>query len=186
MNSFTSFDYSTSAIPSPCYVVEESLLRNNLELISHVSKASGAEIIMAFKAFAMWKLFDITREYIPNSTASSLYEAKLAYNELHSKTHTFAPVYKESEIEEILDYSSHITFNSINQYNKYKDQAHSKGVQCGLRINPEYSDVPTEIYNPCAPGSRFGIVSSELPKHLPEGITGLHYHTLCESNSYNL
>ena len=186
MNSFTSFDYSTSAIPSPCYVVEESLLRNNLELISHVSKASGAEIIMAFKAFAMWKLFDITREYIPNSTASSLYEAKLAYNELHSKTHTFAPVYKESEIEEILDYSSHITFNSINQYNKYKDQAHSKGVQCGLRINPEYSDVPTEIYNPCAPGSRFGIVSSELPKHLPEGITGLHFHTLCESNSYNL
>lgn len=186
MNSFDSFDYNTTLIPSPCYVVEESLLRKNLSLIQRISRLSGAEIIMAFKAFSMWKLFDITREYIPYSTASSLFEAKLAYYELQTKAHTFAPVYKESEIEDILNYSSHITFNSLNQYNKYKELAISKGVLCGLRINPEYSDVPTEIYNPCAPGSRFGIISTDLPEKLPEGITGLHFHTLCESNSYNL
>lgn len=186
MNSFETFDYLTTDIPSPCYVIEECLLRKNLSLIDKISKRSGAEIIMAFKAFAMWKLFDITKEYIPKSTASSLYEARLAFEELHSKAHTFAPVYKETEINDILNYSSHITFNSINQYEKYKELAHSKNVLCGLRINPEYSDVPTEIYNPCAPGSRFGIVAKNLPEILPEGITGLHFHTLCESNSYNL
>lgn len=186
MNSFETFDYLTTDIPSPCYVIEEYLLRKNLNLIDKISKASGAEIIMAFKAFAMWKLFDITREYIPKSTASSLYEARLAFEELHSKAHTFAPVYKDTEINDILNYSSHITFNSINQYEKYKELALKKNVLCGLRINPEYSDVPTEIYNPCAPGSRFGIVAKNLPEILPEEITGLHFHTLCESNSYNL
>ena len=186
MNSFDKFDYNTSEIPSPCYVVEEELLHKNLQLIKSVSERSGAEIIMAFKAFAIWKLFDITRQYIPHSTASSLSEAKLAFEKLGSKAHTFAPVYKDSEIETIAQCSSHITFNSLAQYYRHKAIADKYGISCGVRINPEYSDVETDLYNPCAPGSRFGIIRDQLPKQLPEGIEGLHFHTLCESTSYDL
>ena len=186
MNSFDKFDYNTNEIPSPCYVVEEELLHKNLQLIKSVSERSGAEIIMAFKAFAIWKLFDITRQYIPHSTASSLSEAKLAYEKLGSKAHTFAPVYKDSEIETIAQCSSHITFNSLAQYYRHKAVAEKYGISCGVRINPEYSDVETDLYNPCAPGSRFGIIRDQLPEQLPEGIEGLHFHTLCESTSYDL
>ena len=186
MNSFDKYNYNTPKIPSPCYVVEEELLHKNLQLIKSVSERSGAEIIMAFKAFAIWKLFDITRQYIPHSTASSLSEAKLAYEKLGSKAHTFAPVYKDSEIETIAQCSSHITFNSLAQYYRHKAVAEKYGISCGVRINPEYSDVETDLYNPCAPGSRFGIIRDQLPEQLPEGIEGLHFHTLCESTSYDL
>ena len=186
MNSFNKFDYKTTEIPSPCYVVEEELLHRNLQLIKSVSERSGAEIIMAFKAFAIWKLFDITRQYIPHSTASSLSEARLAFEKLGSKAHTFAPVYKDSEIETIAQCSSHITFNSLSQYERHKSVAEKYGISCGVRINPEYSDVETDLYNPCAPGSRFGIIRDQLPERLPEGIEGLHFHTLCESTSYDL
>jgi carboxynorspermidine decarboxylase len=186
MNSFDKFDYKTSEIPSPCYVVEEELLHRNLQLIKSVSERSGAEIIMAFKAFAIWKLFDITRQYIPHSTASSLSEARLAFEKLGSKAHTFAPVYKDSEIETIARCSSHITFNSLAQFNRHKEVAEKYGISCGVRINPEYSDVETDLYNPCAPGSRFGIIRDQLPEVLPAGIEGLHFHTLCESTSYDL
>ena len=186
MNSFDKFDYKTSEIPSPCYVVEEELLHRNLQLIKSVSERSGAEIIMAFKAFAIWKLFDITRQYIPHSTASSLSEARLAFEKLGSKAHTFAPVYKDSEIETIAQCSSHITFNSLAQFNRHKGVAEKYGISCGVRINPEYSDVETDLYNPCAPGSRFGIIRDQLPEVLPTGIEGLHFHTLCESTSYDL
>ena len=186
MNSFDKFDYKTSEIPSPCYVVEEELLHRNLQLIKSVSERSGAEIIMAFKAFAIWKLFDITRQYIPHSTASSLSEARLAFEKLGSKAHTFAPVYKDSEIETIARCSSHITFNSLAQFNRHKGVAEKYGISCGVRINPEYSDVETDLYNPCAPGSRFGIIRDQLPEVLPTGIEGLHFHTLCESTSYDL
>ena len=186
MNSFNKFDYKTTEIPSPCYVVEEELLHRNLQLIKSVSERSGAEIIMAFKAFAIWKLFDITRQYIPHSTASSLSEARLAFEKLGSKAHTFAPVYKDSEIETIAQCSSHITFNSLAQYERHKSVAEKYGISCGVRINPEYSDVETDLYNPCAPGSRFGIIRDQLPERLPEDIEGLHFHTLCESTSYDL
>ena len=186
MNSFDKFNYNTPEIPSPCYVVEEELLHKNLQLIKSVSERSGAEIIMAFKAFAIWKLFDITRQYIPYSTASSLSEARLAFEKLGSKAHTFAPVYKDSEIETIAQCSSHITFNSLAQYHRHKAVTDKYGISCGVRINPEYSDVETDLYNPCAPGSRFGIIRDQLPEQLPEGIEGLHFHTLCESTSYDL
>ena len=186
MNSFDKFNYNIPEIPSPCYVVEEELLHKNLQLIKSVSERSGAEIIMAFKAFAIWKLFDITRQYIPYSTASSLSEARLAFEKLGSKAHTFAPVYKDSEIETIAQCSSHITFNSLAQFNRHKAITEKYGISCGVRINPEYSDVETDLYNPCAPGSRFGIIRDQLPEQLPEGIEGLHFHTLCESTSYDL
>ena len=186
MNSFTQYNYQTSEIPSPCYVVEEELLHRNLQLIKSVADRAGVEIIMAFKAFAIWKLFDITRQYIPHSTASSLSEARLAYEKLGSKAHTFAPVYKDNEIETIAKSSSHITFNSLTQYERHRAVAERHNISCGIRINPEYSDVETDLYNPCAPGSRFGIIRDQLPAQLPAGIEGLHFHTLCESTSYDL
>lgn len=175
-----------SGIPSPCYVIYEDKLRANLALIKRVSELSGAEIILAFKAFAMWRVFDIVREYVPCSTASSLAEAKLAVEEMHSKAHTYAPVYSDCDFDEICRCSSHITFNSLSQYAKYVDRALSKGISCGLRINPEFSEVGTDLYNPCAPGSRLGVCAGLLKDGLPAGIEGLHFHTLCESSSYDL
>lgn len=184
MNTFSSYNYDQ--IPSPCYVIEETLLRNNLELIKSVKERAGVEIIMAFKAFALWKTFPIIREYIPYSTASSLSEARLAYEEMGSKAHTYAPVYTERDFPTIADCSSHITFNSLAHYQKFALQAREKGISCGLRINPEFSVVETDLYNPCAPGSRLGIIADELGEQLPKGIEGFHFHTLCESNSYDL
>lgn len=177
-------DYSK--IPSPCYVLDENAFRRNLQLIKSVKERAGVEIILAFKAFAMWSVFPIVREYIEYSTASSLAEARLAYEEMKNKAHTYAPAYDDSEFDEIMRYSSHITFNSIAQFNKFYSKAKENGISCGIRINPEYSDVETDLYNPCAPGSRLGVVAELLGDKLPDGIEGLHFHTLCESNSFDL
>jgi carboxynorspermidine decarboxylase len=176
------------SIPSPCYVMEEQLLRNNLSLIKNVKDRAGINIILAFKAFAMWKAFPIVREYIPHSTASSKFEARLAFEEIGSSAHTYSPAYTDADFEDILKYSSHITFNSLSQFERFypRVKADSGRVSCGLRINPEYSDVETELYNPCAPGTRMGIISDLLGDDLPEGVEGLHFHTLCESTSYDL
>ncbi len=186
MNNFNEFDYNINKIPSPCFLMEESLLRKNLELIKSVKDAADIEIILAFKSFANWRTFPIFREYIPYSTASSLSEAKLAFHEMGTKAHTFAPVYTETEFEEIAACSSHITFNSLNQFNKYKNRCAELGISCGIRVNPEYSTVETDLYNPCAPGSRLGIIADQIGESLPDGIEGLHFHSLCESSSYDL
>ena len=177
-----------SQIPSPCYVLDERLFRDNLSLIRSVKERAGVNIILAFKAFALWKAFPIVREYIPCSTASSLFEARLAYEEMGSPAHTYAPVYTDKDFPEILSYSSHITFNSLTQFYHHYPAVSASGrkVSCGLRINPEYSDVETALYNPCAPGSRLGVTAAVLGDTLPEGIEGLHFHTLCESSSYDL
>lgn len=174
--------------PSPCYIMEEDLLRKNLKLISDVAQRSGAEIILAFKSFAMWRSFPIFREYINHSTASSLYEARLALEEFGSLAHTYSPAYTKEDFPEIMRCSSHITFNSLSQYERfYADTLQaSHTISCGLRINPEYSEVETELYNPCAPGTRFGITSDLLPETLPEGIEGFHCHCHCESSSFEL
>ncbi|WP_281644348.1 carboxynorspermidine decarboxylase [Bacteroides zoogleoformans] len=174
--------------PSPCYIMEEELLRKNLTLIRSVAERSGAEIILAFKAFAMWRSFPIFREYISNSTASSVYEARLAFEEFGSKAHTYSPAYTETDFPEIMRCSSHITFNSLEQFHRFypKVKAGQSGISCGIRINPEYSEVETELYNPCAPGTRFGVVATQLPEVLPEGIDGFHCHCHCESSSYEL
>ncbi len=177
-------DYSQ--IPSPCYVLDEVLLRKNLQLIRSVKERAGVEIILAFKAFALWKVFPIIREYISHSTASSLSEARLACEEMGSKAHTYAPVYKKDEFCAIADYSSHITFNSLQQFFDYSSETKKKNISCGLRINPEFSDVETDLYNPCAPGSRLGVTVDTLGESLPNGIEGLHFHTLCESSSHDL
>lgn len=172
--------------PSPCYIMEEELLRRNLNLIKSVKDRAGVEIILAFKSFAMWRSFPIFREYIDHSTASSVYEARLALEEFGSKAHTYSPAYTEEDFPEIMRCSSHITFNSLTQYERFYLQAAQEGISCGIRVNPEYSEVETELYNPCAPGTRFGITSDLLPDVLPEGIEGFHCHAHCESSSYEL
>jgi len=177
-----------SKIPSPCYVLEENLLRKNLQLIKSVKERANIEIILAFKAFAMWKTFPIVREYIEHSTASSVAEAQLAFEEMKNPAHTYAPSYTDDDFPTFLKYSSHITFNSLSQFERFYPQvlASGKNVQCGVRINPEFSVVETDLYNPSAPGSRLGVTCDLFGKTLPEGISGLHLHNLCESNSYDL
>ena len=177
-----------SLFPSPCYIMEEGLLRKNLALIKSVADRAGVEIILAFKSFAMWRSFPIFREYIDHSTASSVYEARLALEEFGSKAHTYSPAYTEADFPEIMRCSSHITFNSLSQFHRFYPVvvAEGSGISCGIRINPEYSEVETELYNPCAPGTRFGVMAGQLPEELPAGIEGFHCHCHCESSSYEL
>jgi len=175
-------------IPSPCYVIDEERFRKNLSLIKVVSEKSGAEIILAFKGFAMWGVFPVFREYFNGASASSVHEARLCYEEIGAPAHTYSPVYKESDFEQILKYSSHVTFNSLAQYRKYSKivSGFAGKISAGLRINPEFSEIAQGIYNPCSPGSRLGITAGELGSNLPEGIEGLHFHVLFESDSYAL
>lgn len=172
-------------IPTPAYIVHETALRRNLELIADVSRRSGAKIIMAFKANALWRTFPILREYGIDCTASSLNEARLGREELHAKVHAYCPAYTDATIDEFLKGSSHITFNSLGQWERYGRRAIAAGVSPGLRVNPHCSVIETDMYNPALPGSRFGVGASDLPT-LPEGLEGLHFHALCESSSYDL
>ncbi|HHT23079.1 MAG TPA: carboxynorspermidine decarboxylase [Bacteroidales bacterium] len=173
-------------IPSPCYVLDEQAFRKNLALIKSVAERAEVEIILAFKAFAMWSAFPIVREYIKCSTASSLAEARLAFEEMGSPAHTYAPAYSEMEFPEIMRLSSHITFNSLSQFERFYPETIGKNISCGIRINPEFSVVETDLYNPSVPGSRLGVVADLLGDKLPKGIEGLHVHMLCENNSYDL
>ncbi|MCM1449919.1 MAG: carboxynorspermidine decarboxylase [Clostridiales bacterium] len=181
-------------IPTPFYIVYEDRLRNNLQLINRVEKEAGVKIIMAFKANALWKTFDIVREYNRDCTASSLNELQLGKEELGGNVHSYCPAYTDETIYQYLDGSSHITFNSVSQYQRFKDiveqynscNSHSKHVSPGLRVNPQCSVIETDIYNPALPGSRFGVTASQLDGNLPAGIEGLHFHQLCESSSHDL
>ncbi len=175
-------------IPSPCYVMEERLLRNNLKLIKSVKDRAGVNIILAFKAFALWKSFPIIREYVGYSTASSVNEAQLAFEEMGSLAHTYAPSFSDEDFPTFLEYSSHITFNSLSQFERFYPQVLQSGkvIKCGLRINPEFSVVDTDLYNPSTPGSRLGVTQELIGEKLLNGITGLHLHNLCENNSYDL
>ena len=156
-------------------------MRHNLALIREVACRTNSEWILAFKAFALWKTFPIFREYISSTTASSLSEARLAFEEFGAKAHTYSPAYKDDEFDEIVRCSSHLTFNSLSQYERF----HERAGECslGLRVNPEYSEVETLLYNPCAPGTRFGVSADKLPEQLPSDIKGFHCHCHCESGS---
>lgn len=171
--------------PSPCYIIEEEKLRRNLTLIRSVAERANVEIILAFKAFALWKAFPIFREYINHTTASSPYEAQLAMEEFGSPAHTYSPAYTQDSFDTIMKCSSHITFNSLTQYATFFPLIKKSGlpISCGLRVNPEYSEIHTELYNPCAPGSRFGLLANQLPPQLPQGIEGFHCHNHCESSA---
>lgn len=172
----------------PYYLVQESLLRRNLQLIKSVAERADVEIILAFKAFALWRTFPIFREFIGHTTASSLSEARLSLEEFGSLAHTYSPAYEEEEFPEILHCSGHVTFNSLSQYERMLPiSSHfiEHFVSYGLRVNPEYSEIETELYNPCAPGSRFGVLASDLPSpsDFPEDIEGFHIHCHCESSA---
>lgn len=166
---------------TPIYVIEEERLRRNLALIRDVARRTQSEWILAFKAFALWKTFPIFREYISATTASSLCEARLALEEFGAKAHTYSPAYKDEEFDDIVRCSSHLTFNSLTQYERF----HGRAGECslGLRVNPEYSEVGTMLYNPCAPGTRFGVTADKLPERLPQDIRGFHCHCHCESGA---
>ena len=166
---------------TPIYIIEEERLRRNLALISEVTRRTQSEWILAFKAFALWKTFPIFREYINATTASSLSEARLAFEEFGAKAHTYSPAYKDEEFDDIVHCSSHLTFNSLSQYERF----HERAGECslGLRVNPEYSEVGTLLYNPCAPGTRFGVTADKLPEQLPKDIRGFHCHCHCESGA---
>ena len=166
----------------PVYIIEETLLRRNLQLIADVAKEADVELILAFKAFALWKTFPIFREYINSTTASSLSEARLALEEFGAKANTYSPAYTDEEIDDIVRCSSHLTFNSLSQYERFNDRVEGKA-SIGLRVNPEYSEVGTMLYNPCAPGTRFGITADKLPETLPANIEGFHCHCHCESGA---
>ncbi len=167
---------------TPIYIIEESRLRRNLQLIADVARRADVEIILAFKAFALWKTFPIFREYVNSTTASSLSEARLAFEEFGSRAHTYSPAYTDDEFDEILRCSSHLTFNSLSQYERFHERV-GDDVSIGLRVNPRYSEVGTALYNPCAPGTRFGVTADKLPEQLPSDIEGFHCHCHCESGA---
>lgn len=171
-------------VPSPCYVLEESRLRSNLEILARVQREAKVKIICALKGFSMWSTFPLVREYLPGATASSLNEAKLAYEEMKGEVHVYAPVYRDSEIDEILSLADHISFNSFSQWKRFRSKTlgAARKVSPGLRVNPEYSEVETDLYNPCSPFSRLGIVVEQFLSDDLEGIEGLHFHALCEQN----
>jgi carboxynorspermidine decarboxylase len=173
-------------IHSPAYVLEESLLINNLTLLQRVQREANVEIICALKGFSFYHVFPLIRQYLAGATASSLNEARLAFEEMGEKCHAYTPAYLPNEFDEFMKYASHMTFNSLNQVGQFALQAKSNGISCGIRINPEYAEVETDMYNPCIAGSRLGIRRGDLGDTLPEGIEGLHSHTLCENDSFVL
>ncbi|MGK7393626.1 MAG: carboxynorspermidine decarboxylase [Candidatus Cyclobacteriaceae bacterium M3_2C_046] len=172
-------------IPTPCFVVEASLLQKNCQTLKYVMDQSGASIILALKGFAMFSTFDLVSQYLQGTTASSLHEARLGFEEFGQEVHAYSPAYLDHEFDELMQYCNHITFNSLQQWKHFKPriQNNSKKISCGLRINPEYSEVGTDLYNPAAPGSRLGIPVEEIGPELPDGIEGIHFHTLFESGA---
>lgn len=175
-----------SELPTPYYIVYEERMRRNLELITRVEREAGVNIIMAFKANALWRSFPVVREYNRDFTASSLNELRLGNEELGGEAHVYCPVYTERTIGEFLARATHLTFNSLSQWERYGERTLAAGVSPGLRVNPQCSVIETEMYNPALPGSRFGVTAEQLGGVLPEGIEGLHFHALCESTSHDL
>lgn len=178
--------YLSPAIPSPCYVLNESKLIANLELMERVQKESGAHIILALKGFSMWSSFPVVRKYLKGCTASSAWEAELAADTFGREVHAYSPAYKDYDIEVILKHCNHISFNSLSQWQRYRDQCVAAGISMGLRINPEHREAETELYDPSAPGSRLGVPAAQLEGVDLTGIEGFHVHNLCECDSYAL
>lgn len=175
-------------LPTPCFLVDENRLVQNLAVLRDVAERTGAKILLAQKAFSMFSVYPLLREYLAGTTASGLYEARLGHEEFGGETHVYSPAYAEGEFQEILHYADHIVFNSFTQWKAYGSLARAAGKSCGLRVNPECSTQPAEhaIYDPCSPGSRLGITKENFQPELLNGIDGLHFHTLCEQNADDL
>ncbi len=175
-----------STISTPYYVVDELLLLRNLEILESVSERTGCKILLAQKAFSMYATYPFIRKYLAGTTASGLYEAKLGYEEMGGEVHVYSAAYREEEMDEICNICDHIVFNSCNQVDKYREKVIACGKEFGLRINPEFSTGDHAIYDPCSKGSRMGTTISNLREESLEGMSGLHFHTLCEQNSDDL
>lgn len=169
-------------VKSPCYVLDENRLRGNMKILEDIQKRTGVKIICALKGYSFWRSFPIIAEYLPGATASSLNEARLAKEEMGKEVHVFAPAYEDDEIDQILALADHITFNSFSQWVRFKDKALKAKVSCGIRVNPQYSTVETDLYNPCGKFSRLGVTEKEFKPELLDGIEGLHFHALCEQD----
>lgn len=177
------------ALPTPCYLIDERLLIKNLEILHSVQARTGCSILLALKGFSMYSVFPLVGKYLTGITASSLFEARLGYEKMGKEVHVYAPAYGQEEFEELLRYADHIVFNSFDQWHKFKDKVQNtrgKQITCGLRINPEYSEIETPIYNPCYQYSRLGVTLANFRPEELDGITGLHFHTMCEQNADTL
>ncbi|MDR2931610.1 MAG: carboxynorspermidine decarboxylase, partial [Oscillospiraceae bacterium] len=172
-----------STLPTPCYVVDTRLLKRNLELLAAVKTRTGCRILLAQKAFSMFSLYPMIGRYLDGAAASGLFEARLANEHMPGENHVFAPAFRDAEMDELLGICDHIVFNSFEQWERYKDRALRAGKQYGLRVNPECSTQDHAIYDPCAPFSRLGITRVNFRPQSLEGISGLHFHTLCEQNA---
>lgn len=173
-----------SKVPTPCYVCEETLLEKNLKILDYVQKRSGAKILLALKGFAMWSTFSLISKYLCGTSASGLYEAKLGREEMNKEVHTYSPAFKDDEIEEIAKLSDHIIFNSPNQVRRFVKRVKTinPSISCGIRVNPEFSSAPVDLYNPCGLYSRLGTTISNFELEILEELDGLHFHALCEQN----
>ncbi|MCK9372958.1 MAG: carboxynorspermidine decarboxylase [Sulfuricurvum sp.] len=169
---------------TPCYICEEALLENNLQLLQRVQRESGAKIILALKGFAMWSTFDLIGQYLHGCTASGLHEAKLAREKMNKEVHTYSPAFKDEEIDEIARISDDIVFNSPSQFHRYYDRvkALNPKISVSLRVNPEYSSSPVDLYNPCGLFSRLGTTAANFDPSIVSKLDGLNFHALCEQN----
>lgn len=184
----TELNIDISSLPSPCFIVDERLLKRNLEILDSVQQRTGCSIILAQKGFSMHALYPLVGQYLKGVTSSSLFEARLGYEKMGKEVHTYAPAYVDSEFDEIIRYSDHIVFNSFSQWKRYKTKVQQAGkkIECGIRINPEYSESKTPIYDPCYKNSRMGVTYANFRPEELDGIDGLHFHTLCQQNSDTL
>ena len=183
------FDIDISNLKTPCYLVDERLLEKNLKILDAVQQRTGCKILLALKGFSMFSTFPLVGKYLSGITASSLHEARLGYEEMEKQVHIFAPAYLEEDFDAIMQYCDHIVFNSFDQWMKYKDRIQTnsaKKIECGIRVNPEYSEIETAIYDPCSAYSRLGTTLSNFRFDQTEGLDGIHFHTMCEQNSDTL
>lgn len=186
-DNFDNIHWDVNAVSTPSFVTEEALLRQNLTTLKSVKERTGCKILLAQKAFSMFYYYPVIAEYLDGTTASGIYEATLGKEKFGKETHVYSPAFREEEFEALLDVADHIVFNSFTQWEKFKERALMQGKSCGLRINPEVStQVGHAIYDPCSPGSRLGILKSEFEGKNLDGISGLHFHTLCQQNSDDL
>lgn len=181
-------NFDPHAVPSPSYVVDEGLLIKNLELLKSVIDRTGCKILLAQKGFSMFSVYPLIGQYLNGVTSSGLLEAKLGFEEMGKEVHTYSPAYAEADFDEILSYSDHLVFNSFDQWRRFRDKVknYPKSIECGIRINPEYSEIEVDMYNPCFTFSRFGVTLENFEPDELEGISGLHFHTMCEQNSDTL
>ena len=181
-------DIDISTLPTPSYLVDQRLLIKNLELLASVKERTGCKILLAQKAFSMFSVYPLIAKYLDGVTSSCVMEARLGYEEMGKEVHTYAPAFADHEMDDVIRYSDHIVFNSFHQWNKFKDKVKNSGkqIECGLRLNPKYSEIDTDIYNPCFTGSRLGITPEQFQPDQLDGIDGLHFHTMCEQNSDTL